>query len=103
MAIRNTGEQLKRQGQDDVLAAEYTIYRNWTAEAEDRLTDLIREGKPFTSDDLRERCVLEPHHHNAWGAFMSAARARGEIKPLGYVKPRRRQAHNRPIQQWVAA
>lgn len=97
------GEALKHKGQDDVLATEYRIHNNWMDEAEKRINELIAEGKPFTTNDVRDRCILEPHHHNCWGAITRSLARRDDVKLLGYVKSTRRQAHARPIQQWVAA
>ncbi len=48
--------------------------------------DLITEGQTLTGEEIRFRLMQEkiaPHHHNAWGALISAAVRRGLIRETG--------------------
>ena len=48
--------------------------------------DIITEGQTLTGEDIRLRLIQEqikPHHHNAWGALISAAVRKGLIRETG--------------------
>jgi hypothetical protein len=48
--------------------------------------DIITEGQTLTGEDIRFRLMqeeIQPHHHNAWGALISAAVRKGLIRETG--------------------
>ena len=56
----------------------------WLSTAETALAELIRRGQPFTAADLTDLGVPDPDHPCRWGSLFAAAKARGDILPLGY-------------------
>ena len=53
---------------------------------------LSMRGQRVTGEDVRLACEalgIRPHHHNAWGAFISSLRRSGKLMPTGeYVNMR---------------
>lgn len=60
----------------------------WLSTAETALAELIRRGLPFTTDSLRDLGVPDTEAPR-WGSFMAAAKARGDIIPVGFAVSRR--------------
>ena len=53
---------------------------NWQTLA--RLVVRTMDGKEVTGEDIRIRCLelsIEPHHHNAWGAFIAMLVKEGRL------------------------
>lgn len=77
----------------------------WLREARDALTQLIRAGRPFTTDDvwavLDARGVPAPREPRAMGAVTrAAAREERMVKTREYVNSTRPGCHARPIPVW---
>lgn len=83
--------------------ADHAADIRWKVHAERVLDDLIAEGKPFTSEDLRER-TGEPlaTGPTIFGALIRNAMQRGAIEQAGWDLSRRPQAHRRPVRVWKA-
>lgn len=67
--------------------------RPWLSCAEAALSVLIRRGRPFTAADLTDLGVPSPDHPCRYGSLFAAAKARGDILPLGY-RPSPRASRN---------
>ena len=101
-----TGDELRDSGVGLVLA-----HTSETAKEAIRSTieRLAATGKQFTSDDARTwlerdpltKCVVEGVHPNAIGASFNAAKSQGLIRPCGYCKSVRPEAHSRIIRVWI--
>jgi hypothetical protein len=81
--------------------AEEGMERSWTATSEewrdvawDTLIKLANSGKPFNSDDIKER-IGPPDHPNAVGSLFSKASRRGIIEVVGMRPMRGAKAHAR--------
>lgn len=75
--------------------------RPWLSCAEAALAVLIRSGKPFTAHALTELGVPEPDHSARWGSLFAAAKARGDILPLGITISRRPGRNSGYCRQWL--
>lgn len=94
------GERLRDEG---IAHADHGADIRWKVYAERVLDDLIAEGKPFTSEDLRER-TGEPlaAGPTIFGVLIRGAMQRGDIEHVGWDLSRRPQAHRRPVRVWRA-
>ena len=91
----NTGEQLKEEGMDVVYANSPEEWKMHVAE----VIGKIPKGMFVTGEDIRRQCKLEPHHHNAWGAVISAHVRNESLIPTGdWKKSITPKAHARMIQ-----
>lgn len=75
--------------------------RPWLSCAEAALSVLIRRGKPFTAADLTDLGVPDPDHSCRWGSLLAAAKARGDILPLGIAISRRPGRNSGYCRQWL--
>lgn len=73
----------------------------WLSCAEQALAVLIRRGRPFTASDLTELGVPDPDHSSRWGSLFAAAKARGDILPLGYGISRRPGRNSGYCRTWL--
>jgi cell division ATPase FtsA len=71
-----------RAARDHGMAlAEESELTGWTEAADRAIRELIREGVPFSSDDICAR-VGRPYHANAVGAYMKRAVQAGRVVKL---------------------
>ena len=79
------------------------ILGDWAQHADKAVKHLASTGKPFTTDDIRQRIPdgLTPKHNNAWGGLLNAWRHRGLIRPIGYTMSRHQPRHGGLQRQWV--
>lgn len=61
----------------------------WREDALDRVADFARQGREFTSDEVRDG-FREPHHPNQWGPVFKTLANRGVIKHMGFRKSQNR-------------
>ena len=73
----------------------------WRSCAEAALAVLIRSGRPFTAADLTELGVPDPDHSCRWGSLFAAAKARGDVLPLGVTISRRPGRNSGYCRQWL--
>lgn len=62
-----------------------------------RLVVRTMEGQEATGEDIRLKCLslsIEPHHHNAWGAFIAMMVSEGRLIPTGRYVPMRAEKSN---------
>lgn len=78
--------------------------RVWLSAAKQIVWDLIRDGRPFSTDDCWQKLDaldIQTHEPRALGAVLRAAAKAGYIEQTGeYIKTSRPQAHSRPIPVW---
>ena len=72
----------------------------WLSCAEQALAVLVRSRREFTTDDLRDLGVPEADHGCRWGSFMAAAKARGDIIPVGVSISRRKGRNSGYAMRW---
>lgn len=59
------------------------------------------KGLTFTAENIR-RITGDPEGHpNQMGAAINTLIRKGHIKPVGFIKAKREQAHARFVQQYV--
>ena len=90
---RDAGEALRDEGTDRVLENEP---EGWHRTALEAISDLAKNGKKFTVDDVMAR-IERPEHHNSIGAVMLKAHRSGLIHKVGDTKSRRPEARARVI------
>lgn len=80
---------------------------DWLDTARRIVVVLAHSGRPFTTDDVWDELAKHStvtHEPRALGAVIRNAARMGLIRSTGtYVKTRRREAHSRPIPEWIAA
>lgn len=57
-------------------------------------------GRPFSANDLRN-VLPDDIHGPLWGARFTAARCRGDIRPVGDVTSTKKNTHAKPVALWV--
>lgn len=79
------------------------ILGDWAQHADKAVKHLASTGKPFTTDDIRQRIPdgLAPKHNNAWGGLLTTWRKRGVIQAVGYHQSRHKPRHGGVQRQWV--
>lgn len=93
-----TGKNLRDEGTTLVLD---NASDAWKHEAHIIFEQLIAEGVPFTSEDLRNRMTLDPHHPNAWGGFWIAAVKKYDLEVVGLSKASRAVARAHVMPVWA--
>lgn len=100
-----TGTQGDLLAEAAIQTVEEHADRVWLSAAKQIVWDLIRDGRPFSTDDVWARLDtldVTTHEPRALGAVLRAARKAGYIAPSGdYVKTCRPEAHSRPIPVWA--
>ena len=101
-----TGEELRAQGVEAVLASDCAIHRNYGALCKDVIADLIEAGRPFTAEDVRRHVAdthpqAWPHHPNVLPAILGSLARRGQITAVGMTKATRRSRHGSRNLVWV--
>lgn len=89
---------------EDCLAAEVAIHRTWLDHTDRALQKLINLRIPFSIDQLRAHVPpgVQPHHDNAWGAYIRAAERAGRIKHTGqYMASSRSTRHGGIVRLWI--
>jgi hypothetical protein len=90
-----------RAARDHGMAlAEESELTNWTEAADRAIRELIREGVPFSSDDICAR-VGRPYHPAAVGALFARAVRSGRLEEVGRVQSTRVEARGRKIPVYV--
>jgi hypothetical protein len=100
-----TGQQLKEQGQTDVIAADTAINRGAGDHIRIALASLILKGQPFTADDVRDRLPedVKPHSDNLLPAFIGSAARTGRITAVGWATCTRPERRGGPMRKWIGA
>lgn len=75
----------------------------WVQSVDRAIAMLATAGGVFTVEDVRGYVTGSPHHPNAWGARMNAARMAGLIVPCGVVQARRPERHANRMLAWKGA
>lgn len=112
MTDQGTAARSIADEQGDLLVALAEVEEHaddtWLARARGALNDLVRAGRPFTTDDLWAELdrlgVPAPREPRAMGAVTSGAARDGRIvKTREYVNSVRPGCHARPIPVWRPA
>ena len=86
------GLNLRDEGMRQVLE---NTQNNWRLEVASVVARLA-PGEEVTGEDIKTRCRLSPHHHNAWGAVINRHVRSGELEKTGeYRQMRLPAAHAR--------
>lgn len=102
--MTTTGDLLRDQGIDDVLAADTAAHRGYADLVTEGVHAFVKAGIDFTADDIRDwidrhHPGREPHHPNAVGAAIRTA-AKGLASPAGFVESTRPSRHSAVIRVW---
>ncbi|MEV7042245.1 hypothetical protein [Amycolatopsis sp. NPDC051061] len=94
----------RHAGQEANLAAAVAVNRNYRAAAEAALAALVREGRPFTAEDVRNAVPdsVEPHSPNVLPSVLGTWAARRLIVPCGEYRSRRRSRRASRNRVWIA-
>lgn len=65
------------------------------------VAELVIEGKPFSSDEVRKRLSSEPRHSNWWGVAMKKAIAEFSLIEVAYGKSRIRSRNSGRRGEWI--
>lgn len=105
ITIDATGEQLRADGTENVLAADESITRGYG--------DLVREaidaqGDTFTAEDLRRHIAARypdaaPHHPNVLPAIIGTLAYQEQIVCVGVTRTTRRSRHSSRNLVWRRA
>lgn len=68
---------------DGVLASLEATPEEWMGQAVRELAECVRDGRPFTVDDLRARGVSDPDKPQRWGSLMAYGVNRGWVRMVG--------------------
>lgn len=100
-----TGEDLRDEAIETVIAADEAPHRGYKAAIEKVIGDLIEAGEPFTADTVNRaldddtRTLASPYL--VPGLFRAAAQA-GRIKVVGYAVSERQKRHSGVLRIWLA-
>jgi hypothetical protein len=101
-----TGEGLRDEGVQAVIAADEAPHRGYRAVIEKVLSDLIDAGEPFTADHVNRALDDETRTHASPylvpALFRTAAQS-GRIKVVGYAISERPRRHSGVLRVWMAA
>lgn len=94
----------RHAGQEATLAAAVAVNRDYRAAAEVALAALVREGRPFTAEDVRKAVPdgVEPHSPNVLPSVLGTWAARRLIVPCGEYRSRRRSRRASRNRVWIA-
>lgn len=94
----------RHAGQAANLAAAVAVNRAYRAAAEAVLAELVREGRPFTAEDVREAVPheVEPHSPNVLPSVLGTWAARRLIVPCGEYRSHRRSRRASRNRVWIA-
>ena len=103
--MTSAGEQLRLDGQDAALAAATVGHHDHPNHIETALTELIRSGREFSADHVRDLVPPETRdwmtdHYNVLPALFGQHARRGHIHHVGWCSPTRRTRHNNPNRTW---
>lgn len=118
--MTSAGEQLRLDGQDAALAAATVGHHDHPNRIETALTELIRSGREFSADDVREALPPETQawlklksigpngkvrtNGNVLSSLIGAHSALNHITFTGrWEKPRRKERHANPNRVWKGA
>ena len=100
-----TGQQLKEQGQADVIAADMAIHRMAGVHIRAAIDALADKGKEFTAEDVRKELPKEfrAHSDNLLPAYIGGAAHAGRIKAVGWDTCTRPERRGGPMRKWIGA
>ncbi|MBM0244572.1 hypothetical protein GWO63_010065 [Corynebacterium macginleyi] len=73
---------------------------DWYAAADKAVATLAKSRQPFTADDVRDACGLEPDNPNSWGGLFHYWRSRGLIRRVGFTSSRSKARNHAAIGVW---
>lgn len=101
-----TGEDLRDEGVQAVLAADEAVHRGHRVAIEAAIEKLIESGVAFDADDVQAALDDETKFRaspNLLPALFSAYRNTGRIVCVGFTTSTRTRRHAGVIRRWVAA
>lgn len=107
--MTSAGEQLRLDGQDAALAAATVGHHDHPNRIETALTELIRSGREFSADHVRDavppetRDWLRAGNGNVLSSIIGNASRRGHIDQTGWCQPARKERHSNPNRVWKGA
>ncbi|GAA5104725.1 hypothetical protein [Haloechinothrix salitolerans] len=93
----------RNAGQEANLAAAVAVHRRYREAAETVLAELVREGRPFTAEDIRKGIPddVEAHSPNVLPSVLGTWAARRLIVPCGEYRSRRRSRRASRNRVWI--
>lgn len=73
---------------------------DWYAAADKAVATLAKSRQPFTADDVRAACGMEPENPNSWGGLFRYWRGRGLIRRIGFTSSRSKARNHAAIGVW---
>lgn len=73
---------------------------DWYSAADKAVAELAKTRKPFTADDVRTTCGMEPEHPNAWGGLFRYWKSRGLIHHVGFTRSRGKARNASVVGVW---
>lgn len=73
---------------------------DWYTAADKAVAELAKSRKPFTADDVRDVCGVEPEHPNAWGGLFRYWKGRGLIRHIGFARSRSKVRNASVVGVW---
>ena len=107
--MTSAGEQLRLDGQDAALAAATVGHHDHPNHIETALTELIRSGREFSADHVRDlvppdtRDWLRAGNGHVLSSIIGNASRRGHIAQTGWCQPARKERHSNPNRVWKGA
>ena len=59
---------------------------DWYSAADKAVAELAKTRRPFTADDVRTTCGMEPDSPNSWGGLFRYWKSRGLIHHVGFTR-----------------
>jgi len=105
MADQPTGQQLRDQGQAEVIAADTAVHRMAGTHIRAAIDQLAAKGEPFTAEDVRKLLPEEvrPHSDNLLPAYIGGAAGAGRITAVGWATCTRPERRGGPMRRWIGA
>lgn len=98
-----TGENLRDEAIETVLAADEAVHRGYRAEVERVLADLIESCREFTADTINRALPDDVRDHASpylTPAVLRVASQAGRIQVVGYAVSERPQRHGGILRIW---
>ncbi|MEU4444874.1 hypothetical protein AB0K14_03325 [Actinosynnema sp. NPDC050801] len=96
----------RHAGQQDNLAAASAVHKRYRETVETVLAELVRQGQPFTADDVRkaipDEVAAEAHSPNVLPSVLGTWAARRVIVSCGEYRSRRRSRRASRNRVWIA-
>jgi hypothetical protein len=81
--------------------ADALIDNGWKDKANRAIDQLAAGRRPFSAEDVRDLVDDDAIGHAAWGSLLRVAAQHGRIRPAGYERASRPEAHSRVLTMWV--